>query len=66
MKVTLWYRHDKKSDSFKYNHLESGGHFENSIPEGSTPKNHKNFKSYRWLKEYGFLKNGKVIYKKED
>lgn len=60
--ITLWYRYDKQSDSYKYNHLDFSGHVEARIPEGSTKENNKQFKSSKWLKDFAYIENKKVLY----
>lgn len=62
MKVTLWYRYDKQSDSYKYNHLDFSGWNENRTPTGVNPEQSKNFKNIKWLKDFAYLENRKVLY----
>jgi hypothetical protein len=58
---TLWYRYDKTTDSYKYNHLEFGVHATSRIHHGSTISNSNSFRTSKWLKDFRYIEDKKVI-----
>lgn len=62
MKVTLWFKYDKHSDSYKYNHLDFNGWNEDRKPKNNDKTVEKSFNNSKWLKDFVYLRNREVVY----
>ena len=59
--VTLWYRWDAQTNSFRYNHYSEGWDAD-AFPVPKSDEQAKSWISARWCKEKATLDNGHIIH----
>lgn len=60
--ITCWYKYNKKSDNYEYNHFEEGKKEEEKPnPIKETFKTQKEWKGFIWNKKIGYLIYNKVF-----